>query len=123
MEPEHNVEEESTTSISTTTPPHSPPHPQPLLPYPHFTNHTPILFQHSPIFGNLQLIRSNPQLTNSIVENDASSSNSTDYNNRNDRERCQSAANALQQYSLFAMHVIPSGESPAKTRIRMLRAD
>ncbi|CAH1765582.1 964_t:CDS:2 [Entrophospora sp. SA101] len=139
MEPEHNVEEESTTSISTTTPPHSPPHPQPLLPYPHFTNHTPILFQHSPIFGNLQLIRSNPQLTNSIVENDASSSNSTDYNNRNDRghtspaftstatptsttnvlskmidseqqERCQSAANALQQYSLFAMHVIPSGE-------------
>ncbi|CAG8779387.1 4752_t:CDS:2 [Cetraspora pellucida] len=33
----------------------------------------------------------------------------------------QSAVNALHQYSILAMHVISSEESPAQTRLRMLR--
>ncbi|CAB4445666.1 unnamed protein product [Rhizophagus irregularis] len=33
----------------------------------------------------------------------------------------QTAVNALHQNSILAMHVIASGESPARTRLRMLR--
>ncbi|KAL0145707.1 hypothetical protein V8B55DRAFT_1431171 [Mucor lusitanicus] len=34
----------------------------------------------------------------------------------------QAAANALQQYSLLALQAVKDGESPAKTRLKMMRA-
>ncbi|RIA94489.1 hypothetical protein C1645_817982 [Glomus cerebriforme] len=37
------------------------------------------------------------------------------------REIKQTAVNALHQNSILAMHVITSGETPARTRLRMLR--
>ncbi|RUS19888.1 hypothetical protein BC937DRAFT_86772 [Endogone sp. FLAS-F59071] len=43
---------------------------------------------------------------------------------RGDIEQCelrQTAGITLQQYSVLAMHSIATGESPAQTRLRMMR--